>query len=229
MRDLPKASTSAAPRGIPMDRPRRRRDQDRRAPGDHRPGEADLRQGRGDTDVLRRPARREGRGRRDRRRRDAVATAATQDVFIEHVGIPTSPAVRLAVDALQELGMHRRVQLIVSRRDPHGRRRGQGARARRGRGLDRHGGARGHGGQRAGARRRLPSDRSASGYYDDGQAGRDPVGISTQEDEPLPASIRSSAAENRQLPPRAHAGDADPRAPAGSPTSTTSSRKTSSR
>ncbi len=41
-------------------------------------------------------------------------TAATQDVFIEHVGIPTLPAVRLAVDALQELGMHRQVQLIVS-------------------------------------------------------------------------------------------------------------------
>ncbi|MDE0060863.1 MAG: FMN-binding glutamate synthase family protein, partial [Defluviicoccus sp.] len=41
-------------------------------------------------------------------------TAATQDVFIEHVGIPTLPAVRQAVDALQELDMHRRVQLIVS-------------------------------------------------------------------------------------------------------------------
>ena len=41
-------------------------------------------------------------------------TAATQDVFIEHVGIPTLPAVRLAVEALQELGMHRKVQLIVS-------------------------------------------------------------------------------------------------------------------
>ena len=41
-------------------------------------------------------------------------TAATQDVFIEHVGIPTLPAVRLAVDALQELGMHRRIQLVVS-------------------------------------------------------------------------------------------------------------------
>jgi glutamate synthase domain-containing protein 2 len=41
-------------------------------------------------------------------------TAATQDVFIEHVGIPTLPAVRLAVDALQELDMHREVQLIVS-------------------------------------------------------------------------------------------------------------------
>src|SRR5213075_1064760 len=41
-------------------------------------------------------------------------TAATQDVFIEHVGIPTLPAVRLAVDALSELDMHRKVQLIVS-------------------------------------------------------------------------------------------------------------------
>src|SRR6195256_97989 len=41
-------------------------------------------------------------------------TAATQDVFIEHAGIPTLAATRLAVDALQELGMHRQVQLIVS-------------------------------------------------------------------------------------------------------------------
>ena len=41
-------------------------------------------------------------------------TAATQDVFIEHVGIPTLPAVRMAVESLQELGMHRKVQLIVS-------------------------------------------------------------------------------------------------------------------
>ncbi|MHA1572279.1 MAG: FMN-binding glutamate synthase family protein [Alphaproteobacteria bacterium] len=41
-------------------------------------------------------------------------TAATQDVFIEHVGIPTLPAVRVAVETLQELGMHRKVQLVVS-------------------------------------------------------------------------------------------------------------------
>jgi len=41
-------------------------------------------------------------------------TGATQDVFIEHVGIPTLPALRQAVEALQELGMHRKVQLIVS-------------------------------------------------------------------------------------------------------------------
>ncbi len=41
-------------------------------------------------------------------------TAATQDVFIEHVGIPTLPAVRQAVETLVELDMHRKVQLIVS-------------------------------------------------------------------------------------------------------------------
>jgi glutamate synthase domain-containing protein 2 len=41
-------------------------------------------------------------------------TAATQEVFIEHVGIPILAAIRPAVRALQELGMHRKVQLIVS-------------------------------------------------------------------------------------------------------------------
>jgi methylamine---glutamate N-methyltransferase subunit C len=41
-------------------------------------------------------------------------TGATQDVFIENVGIPTLPALRLAVQALQELDMHRKVQLIIS-------------------------------------------------------------------------------------------------------------------
>ncbi len=41
-------------------------------------------------------------------------TAATQEVFIEHVGIPILGAIRPAVQALQDLGMHRKVQLIVS-------------------------------------------------------------------------------------------------------------------
>ncbi len=41
-------------------------------------------------------------------------TGATQDVFIEHAGIPTLPALRQAVEALQELGQHRKVQLIIS-------------------------------------------------------------------------------------------------------------------
>ncbi|HEX9447628.1 MAG TPA: FMN-binding glutamate synthase family protein, partial [Dongiaceae bacterium] len=41
-------------------------------------------------------------------------TAATQEVFIEHVGLPILAAIRPAVKALQDLDMHRKVQLIVS-------------------------------------------------------------------------------------------------------------------
>ena len=41
-------------------------------------------------------------------------TGATQDVFIEHAGIPTLAAVRLAAEALREIGKHHEVQLIVS-------------------------------------------------------------------------------------------------------------------
>ena len=41
-------------------------------------------------------------------------TAATQDVFIEHVGQPILACIREAVHALQDLDMHREVQLIVS-------------------------------------------------------------------------------------------------------------------
>ena len=41
-------------------------------------------------------------------------TAATQDVFIEHVGQPTLACIRPAVQALQDLGMHRKVQLVLS-------------------------------------------------------------------------------------------------------------------
>ncbi|WP_126976392.1 FMN-binding glutamate synthase family protein [Frigidibacter oleivorans] len=41
-------------------------------------------------------------------------TAATQDVFIENVGQPTLACIRPAVQALQDLGLHREVQLIVS-------------------------------------------------------------------------------------------------------------------
>jgi glutamate synthase domain-containing protein 2 len=41
-------------------------------------------------------------------------TAATQEVFIENVGMPTLACIRPAVQALQDLGMHRKVQLIIS-------------------------------------------------------------------------------------------------------------------
>src|SRR5690348_12597577 len=41
-------------------------------------------------------------------------TGATQTVFIEHAGIPTLPAVRLAAEALRDIGMQHEVQLVVS-------------------------------------------------------------------------------------------------------------------
>src|SRR5262245_55238850 len=41
-------------------------------------------------------------------------TAATQQVFIEHAGIPTLAALRLAVDALEDMKMKAEVQLVVS-------------------------------------------------------------------------------------------------------------------
>src|SRR5712691_2112129 len=109
-------------------------------------------------------------------------TAATQDVFIEHVGIPTLPAVRLAVDALLELGMHRKVQLIVS----GGIRSGADVAKALALGAD--------AASIATAALIAMGDNSpeydeqyrelgsAAGFYDDWQTGRDPVGISTQDD-----------------------------------------------
>jgi glutamate synthase domain-containing protein 2 len=41
-------------------------------------------------------------------------TGATQTVFIEHTGIPTMPAVRIAAEALREIGKQNEVQLVVS-------------------------------------------------------------------------------------------------------------------
>lgn len=41
-------------------------------------------------------------------------TAATQQVFIEHAGIPTLPALRQAVEALEEMNMVGTVQLVIS-------------------------------------------------------------------------------------------------------------------
>lgn len=47
-------------------------------------------------------------------------TAATQDVFIEHVGLPTLACIRPAVQALQDLGVYREIQLIISGGIRHG-------------------------------------------------------------------------------------------------------------
>ncbi len=41
-------------------------------------------------------------------------TAATQNVFIEHAGIPTLAAVRIAAEALRDIGKEDEVQLVVS-------------------------------------------------------------------------------------------------------------------
>ena len=41
-------------------------------------------------------------------------TAATQQVFIEHTGIPTLPSVRLAREALDEMNVSEQIQLILS-------------------------------------------------------------------------------------------------------------------
>jgi glutamate synthase domain-containing protein 2 len=41
-------------------------------------------------------------------------TAASQEIFIEHVGIPILAAIPQAVESLVDLGLHREVQLIVS-------------------------------------------------------------------------------------------------------------------
>ena len=108
-------------------------------------------------------------------------TAATQDVFIEHVGIPILAAIAPAVSALQELGMHRKVGLIVS----GGIRSGADAAKALALGAD----AVSIGvaamialGDNAPALAdEYEAIGSAAGYYDDWHEGRDPAGISTQD------------------------------------------------
>lgn len=115
-------------------------------------------------------------------------TGATQDVFIEHVGIPTLPALRQAVTALQELGMHRKVQLIVS----GGIRSGADVAKALAMGAD----AVSIGTAALIAlgcnHPRWQSDYeklgTAAGFFDDYQDGTDPAGISTQ-DEKLAARL----------------------------------------
>ena len=110
-------------------------------------------------------------------------TAATQDVFIEHVGIPTLPAVRLAVEALQELDMHRKVQLIVS----GGIRNGADVAKALALGAD--AASIGTAAMIAMGDNAPELDEeyralgTAAGYYDDWHEGRDPAGISTQDPE----------------------------------------------
>jgi len=110
-------------------------------------------------------------------------TAATQDVFIEHVGIPILSAIPEAVDALKDLGMHRKVQLIVS----GGIRTGADVAKALALGAD----AVSIGvaamialGDNAPEyQEEYEKLGSGAGYYDDWHEGRDPAGISTQDEE----------------------------------------------
>ncbi|WP_063913674.1 FMN-binding glutamate synthase family protein [Pseudomonas sp. p21] len=110
-------------------------------------------------------------------------TAATQEVFIEHVGIPILSAIPQAVQALQEMGMHRKVQLIVS----GGIRNGADVAKAIALGADAVAIgtaaliALGDNHPRLDAE--LKKIGSAAGFYDDWQNGRDPAGITTQDPE----------------------------------------------
>jgi glutamate synthase domain-containing protein 2 len=113
-------------------------------------------------------------------------TAATQEVFIENVGIPTLAAIPQAVQALQELGVHKKpdgVQLIVSGGIRNGGdvakclalgadavAIGTAALIALGDNHPRHAAD-------------YESLGSAAGFYDDFQAGMDPAGITTQDPE----------------------------------------------
>ena len=112
-----------------------------------------------------------------------ILTIATQDVFIEHVGIPTLAAVPQAVQALQEMGMHRKVQLIVS----GGIRNGADVAKCMALGADAV--AIGTAALVALGCNHPKYDEefkkigSAAGFYDDYHEGKDPAGISTQDPE----------------------------------------------
>ena len=108
-------------------------------------------------------------------------TAATQEVFIEHVGIPTLPAVREAVRALKELDMHRKVQLVVS----GGIRSGADVAKALAMGADAVsiGSAAliALGDQDPGREVDYQALGTTAGAYDDWHEGRDPAGITTQD------------------------------------------------
>lgn len=110
-------------------------------------------------------------------------TAATQDVFCEHVGIPTLAAIPQAVTALQEMGMHRKVQLIVSGGITNG------ADVAKCMALGADAVAIGTaamvalGDNHPKFEKGFQDIGSSYGYYDDYHEGKDPAGISTQEPE----------------------------------------------
>ena len=124
-------------------------------------------------------------------------TAATQDVFIEHVGIPILAAIRPAVQALQDLGMHRKVQLIVSGGIRHG------ADVAKALALGADAVAIGTaalvalGDNDPAHEAEYRKLGSTAGAYDDWQEGRDPAGITTQD--PILAARLDPVAAGRRL------------------------------
>jgi methylamine---glutamate N-methyltransferase subunit C len=109
-------------------------------------------------------------------------TAATQEVFIEHVGIPLLAAIPPAVQALKELGMHREVQLVVS----GGIRSGADVAKALALGADAvslgTAALVALGDNAPGLEDEYAELGSAPGFYDDWHEGRDPAGISTQDE-----------------------------------------------
>jgi methylamine---glutamate N-methyltransferase subunit C len=124
-------------------------------------------------------------------------TAATQDVFIEHVGIPILAAIRPAAQALQDLGMHRKVQLIVS----GGIRNGADVAKALALGADAV--AIGTaalvalGDNDPALEEEYNKLGTTAGAYDDWQEGRDPAGITTQD--PVLAARLDPVAAGRRL------------------------------
>lgn len=123
-------------------------------------------------------------------------TAATQEVFIEHVGMPTLACIRPAVKALQDLGMHRKVQLIVS----GGIRNGADVAKALALGADAVsiGSAAmvALGDNDPGLEAEYNKLGTTAGAYDDWHEGQDPAGISTQDPE-LSARLDPVAAGRR--------------------------------
>ena len=123
-------------------------------------------------------------------------TAATQEVFIEHVGIPTLAAIRPAVQALQDLGMYRKVPLIVS----GGIRNGADVAKALALGADAvsigTAALVALGDNDPALEDEYRKLGSTAGAYDDWQEGRDPAGITTQ-DPSLAARLDPVAAGRR--------------------------------